>query len=247
MTTTIYDKQSGLITCDSRWSIPDDRFGVLYVDDADFSKIEIVNNHVFVFAGRANVISAWKIFLRAQASGMRLPEPTMDGIAALVAELGTGALKYYTGQDIEWPDSVNPTTLITGTGSIHAARCLEVNKCPRKAVSSAMKYDLCTGGVVRYVELQSGNHNLNSCVGFKSLTQAFLEKGMVMFNGNQIEKGPVPFKDAVAIDPAVADWHQKLSTGSVLDSVQAPCDAMFNKPSAAEREGMTNVLKDIFG
>ncbi|UZZ08942.1 hypothetical protein NDO41_16225 [Ectopseudomonas mendocina] len=247
MTTTIYDKENGLITCDSRWSIPDNRFGVLYVDEAEFSKVEIVNGHVFVFAGKANIISAWKYFLRAQAAGIVLPEPTMAGIAALVAELGTGTLKYYYGQDIVLPDQSNPMTVIAGTGSSHAARCWEANKCPKKAVSSAMMYDVCTGGEVRYVELQSGANNLNSCVGFKSLQRAFLEKGMVMFNGNQIEKGPVPFKEAADIDPTVADWHQKIANGSVLENVQAPCDAMFSKPSDEERARMSAVLKDVFG
>lgn len=247
MTTTIYDRAVEMITCDSRWSIPDERFGVLYVDEAEFSKVEIANGHAFVFAGKSNVIHAWKVFLQARERGVAMPEPTMDGISALVAELGTGALKYYYGQDIVLPSQDDPHTVFAGTGSSHAARCWESNRCPKKAVASAMMFDVCTGGEVRYVELKSGKHNLTACQGVNSLDQAFLNKGMVMFNRNEIEKGPVPFKDAADIDPSVAEWYKKAASGSILDNVQAPCDAMFSKPSAEERGRMSAVLKDIFG
>lgn len=247
MTTTIYDKAAGMITCDSRWSIPDDRFGVLYVDDAEFSKVEIVGHRAFVFAGKANVINDWKVFLRSRSLGIPMVEPTMEGISALVAEIGTGTLIYYYGQDIVLPDQSNPLTVFAGTGSNHAARCWKANKCPQKAVSSAMMFDICTGGDIRYVELQSGKHNLSSCIGAASLDQAFLNKGMVMFNRTEIEKGPVPFKEAAAIDPAVAEWYKTAANGSILDEVQAPCDAIYSKPSEEDREGMRAVLKDIFG
>ncbi len=247
MTTTIYDRAKGLITCDSRWSIPDDRFGVLYVDEAEFSKIEIASGHAFVFAGKAEVIHAWKVFLKNRERGIAMAEPTMDGISALVAELGSGNWKYYYGQDIALPDQANPQTIFAGTGSSHAARCWQANRCPKKAVASAMIYDICTGGEIRYVELQSGKHNLISCRGVQSLDQAFLNKGMVMFNRNESDKGPVPFKEAAEIDPSVAEWYKKAAGGSLLDNVQAPCDAMFSKASEEDRAQMSAVLKGIFG
>lgn len=247
MTTTVYDSAKGTVSCDSRWSIPDDRFGVLYVDEAPYQKIEIVNGHAFVFAGMAPVIHAWKLHLRAAAAGHVLAEPSMIGMAVLVAEIGSGRLKYRYQQDIELPDQTNPETIFAGTGSLHAARCWQVNKCPKKAVETAMMYDICTGGEVKYVELQSGRHNLIPCEGISCLDQAFLTKGMVMFNRNEHDKGPIPFKEAAAIDPQVAEWYNKAANGSLLNDVQAPCDAVFSKPLPEDERRMSEVLRDIFG
>ena len=247
MTTTIYDRAKGVIACDSRWSIPDDRFGVLYVDEAPYLKIEIAQNHAFVFAGKAPIIGQWKVYLRARAEGQNLPVPPMQGIAALVAEIGSGKLKHYYKQDIILPDVFDAQTIFAGTGSTHAARCWQANQCPARAVASAMNFDICTGGEVRYVELLSGQHNLSHCHGIESLNQAFLHKGMVMFNRSELDKSPIPFKDAAGIDPNVAEWYNKAASGSLLQDIQAPCDAVFGKPTAEDETRMKDVLDSIFG
>jgi hypothetical protein len=246
MTTTVYDGVRKMITCDSRWSLPDERFGVLYVDEAPFQKLEIVRDHAFVFAGKAVVINAWKIYLQARASGRALDLPTMDGIAVLVAFLQTGALKHYYGQDIILPDVFDPQTIFAGTGSTPAARCWEINRCPHRAVMSAMDFDVSTGGEVKFVELSSGQHNLTLCQGLNSLEKAFMEKGMVMFNRNDVSKMPIPFKEAAAMDPAVASLFTDAEAGILGQRVQAPCDAMFKKPTQDDVNRMSMVLDDIF-
>lgn len=247
MTTTIYDRAKKIVACDSRWSIPDDRFGVLYVDEAPYLKIEIAENHAFVFAGKAPVIGQWKTFLRGRAAGLEILRPTMHGIAALIAEIGSGNLKHYYKQDIVLPDVFDVHTVFAGTGSIHAARCWQTNQCAARAVSSAKNFDVCTGGEIRFVELQSGHHNLIQCDGFDSLNQAFLNKGMVMFNRSELDKSPIPFKEAALLDPGVAELYQVAASGSLLENVQAPCDAVFGTPTPEDEARMDQVLKDIFG
>lgn len=246
MTTTVYDKAQSMVACDSRWSIPGD-FGVLYVDEAPFQKIEVFRDRVFVFAGRAPVIDLWKKYLRAASNGLNVPQPSLEGIALLIAETGTGALVDSYQQDIMLPDPMSPETVFAGTGSTHAARCWIANKCPKRAVESAMNYDVYSGGEVRFLELLTGNSNLIECQGIESLGQAFIEKGMVMFTRNDQEKGPIPFKDAAAMDPAVAElYHGKAANGSLIQDVQAPCDGVFNKPLPEDEMRISETLRKIF-
>lgn len=246
MTTTVYDKASGIVACDSRWSIPGG-FGVLYVDEAPFQKIEVHKKNVFVFAGRAIVIDQWKKFLRAAEKGLQTPVPTLDGIAMLIAESETGNLVDSHQQDIFLPDQVAPHTVFAGTGSTHAARCWTANKCAMRAVESAMSYDINSGGTVRFMELFTGNDNLIDCQGIESLDQAFLEKGMVMFTRNDQDKSPIPFKQAATLDPQVAELYGRAANGSLRQDVQAPCDAVFNKALPEDEKRISDTLRKIFG
>lgn len=246
MTTTVYDQKSGYVACDSRWSILGD-FGVLYVDDAPFQKIEVVNGVVFVFAGRAPVIDAWKKYLRSLAKGETSEAPTLEGVALLAAKLGGGELLDHYQQDILLPSPVEPTTSFAGTGASHAARCWVSNQCAKRAVQSAMLYDLYSGGEVRHVELMSGNSNLITCEGIESLDQAFLEQGMVMLTRNDQAKGPMPFKVAAELDSELKELYGKVANGSMRAEIQAPCDAVFNKPLPEDKARISETLKGIFG
>lgn len=245
MTTTVYDKAKSLVACDSRWSVPSD-FGVLYVDEAPFQKIEVYKNHAFVFAGMAPVIDQWKKHLRASASGLVTPQPGLHGIALLVAELGSGNLVEAYQQDIVLPDRINPATVFAGTGSTHAARCWITNRCAKRAVVSAMSHDVGSGGEVRYLELLTRHSNLIQCEGIESLDKAFIEKGMVMFTRNDQAKGPIPFAEAAKLDQQVAELYGKAASGSLRQDVQAPCDAVFNMPLPEDEKRISETLRRIF-
>ncbi|MBH3360425.1 hypothetical protein [Pseudomonas guariconensis] len=242
MTTTVYDKAKLLVSCDSRWSIPGD-FGVLYVDEAPFQKIEVFRDNVFVFAGMAPGIDAWKKYLRMKAAGMQVARPSLDGIAFCNAKIGCGTVLGYHEQDIILPGQA---AMFTGTGSTHAARCWIANGCAKKAVQSAMAYDICSGGVVRHLELSTGEGNLIKCEGIESLNQAFLDKGMVMLNRHDQEKGAIPFKEAAALDPQVAALYGMAANGSLREHVQAPCDAVFNKPTEEDERRVDEMLSKMF-
>ena len=246
MTTTVYNRDSGVVACDSRWSILGE-FGVLYVDEAPFIKIERAGTAAFVFAGKAPVIHAWKLFLRSMERGEPAEQPTLEGIALLVARMGCGSLLDAHRQDIFLPNEEEADTVFAGTGSSHAARCWLSNKCAKRAVESAMQYDGNSGGPVRYVELLSGKHNLIACQGIESLEQAFLEKGMVMLTRNDQAKGPMPFKDAAEIDPAVRELYSQVATGAMRNEIQAPCDAVFSKPKPEDDARIGKTLRSIFG
>lgn len=243
MTTTVYDRATKVVACDSRWSIPG-AFGVLYVDDAPFQKIEVTDDSVFIFAGMAPVIDQWKKHLRARKAGQLTPQPPLAGIAVLAAEIGSGSVVAHWGQDIVYPDPNNPDIFLAGTGSTHAARCWQTNKCPHKAVATAMSNDLYSGGTVRFFELETKQNNLIQCDGIEILNDAFLTRGMVMFNQ---EKGPVTFREAAQLHPDVANLYKQAANGALSEQVQAPCDAVFNKPTAEDEKRFSDALQKIFG
>lgn len=241
MTTNVYDQRSGFITSDSRWSFEKD-FAIMYVDDTGFDKIEEARGKVFLFAGDSEIIQLWKTFLRSgplSSSG----RPKIEGIAILIAEASTGRLVYHYGQDILLPDSENPMTSFAGSGARSAAQCWQANNCAKKAVESAKGFDLFSGGDVKFFELSTGKHNLNEQIDVKDLKAAFIKKGMVMFTANSQQ--PVTVQEAAANDPRVAKIVDAIAQGSV--SLKAPCDAMYNQPTHADKKRLDAALDEIFG
>jgi hypothetical protein len=246
MTTTVYDKTNKLLTSDSRWSYDRD-FGVLYVDDIGFDKIEAAPGmhgigYAFLFAGNSGVIQQWKSYIRSNpAPGVA--SPACVGIALLVVVVGTGEIVFEYGQDILLPDSIQPTISFAGSGSIHAAQCWESNKCARKAVDSAMSLDVFSGGEIKYFELLSSKNNLNAQIDLSDMSKAFIEKGMVMFKPNS--QTPVPVKEAAANDARVKDLCDKIASGQV--TLNAPCDAMFNRPTPEDEDRLKAAMARVFG
>ncbi|MFL1528014.1 hypothetical protein [Pseudomonas sp. O230] len=240
MTTNVYDRTTGFITSDSRWSVEKD-FAFMYVDDTGFDKIEEARGKVFLFAGDSEIIQLWKTFLR---SGPLSSEgrPKIEGIAILIADSATGKLVYHYGQDILLPDSEDPDTSFAGSGARSAAQCWQANNCAKKAVETAKSFDVASGGEVKSFELSTGLHNLNDQIDVKELKAAFLKKGMVMFTANSQQ--PVTVQEAAANDPRVAQIVQAIAQGSV--SLKAPCDAMYNQPTHADKKRLDAALDAIF-
>lgn len=240
MTTNVYDRESGFLTSDSRWSFRTG-FGVLYVDDTGFDKIEEARGNAFLFAGDSHVIQLWKDWLRADpisAAG----RPTQEGIAVLIAQTATRALIYHYGQDIMWEANGDWTQSFAGSGAMYAAPCWTQNKCAHRAVDSAKTHDQFSGGEVKFFELSSGSHNLKNDIEVTALGKAFLGKGMVMYKANS---NPIPVQEALKTDPRVAQICDEIASGQ--RSLSAPCDAMYNKPTKQDDLRLNAALDRIFG
>ncbi|MHB0825079.1 hypothetical protein ACYCFL_05545 [Stutzerimonas nitrititolerans] len=244
MTTTVYDKAKLRVACDSRWSIPGD-FGVIFVDEAPFYKVGVYGKYAFLFAGRAPVISDWKRYLALSEAGVSVGQPSLEGIAVLVAELDSGALVDSYMQDIMWPSTEEPQSVFAGTGSLHAANCWYINRSADRAIETAKGFDLCTGGPIRYVELSSGERNWRDCQGLDCLNNAFLEKGMVMLNRADRNNSVIPFAQAAEMDPSVAELYNKAASGALGSEVQAPCDAIFNHAPHDEQKRFAKALHEL--
>lgn len=240
MTTNVYDNAGGLLTSDSRWSIQAD-FGIMYVDDTGFDKIEEAAGNAFLFAGDSQVIQQWKDFLRSaplSAAG----RPGITGIAILITDLTQGSLVYHYGQDIILPSYDNPLQSFAGSGAMYAAPCWQVNGCARLAVNSAKANDRFSGGEVKFFELATRENNLSNDIGVSELGNALLGKGMVMYNANS---NTVPVQEAMKQDPRVAELCKKIANGQ--RSLSAPCDAMFNRPTQQDELRLNAALDRIFG
>lgn len=243
MTTNVYDQSKLLITSDSRWSILTD-FGVIYVDDTGFDKIEISKDHAFVFAGNAGVIQLWKDYIRASQAGIPLARPSAKGISLLVAKMGCGSFVEAYGQDISLPSKAKPVVSFAGTGSHPAAVCWFANKCGKRAIDSAKARDYYSGGTVSFLELNTRVGNQQNNRNADKLSEAFLDKGMVMYTPG-ITSSSVPLTQAAASDPRVAEWLKKIAEGSV--EIQAPCDSMFAEPTEEENSRLDAAMASIFG
>ncbi len=243
MTTNVYDKTKFLVTTDSRWSIITD-IGVIYVDDTGFDKIETAKDHAFVFAGNSAVIQNWKDYIRGSQSGQPLSRPSAKGISLLVAKLGSGSFVEAYGQDIGLPNKLRPTVSFAGTGAHPAALCWIANKCGRRAIDSAKSRDYYSGGEVMYLELDTRNSNLRNDRNADKLSEAFLEKGMIMYTPG-LTAASVPLALAAESDPRVAEWMQKIAEGAV--EIQAPCDSMFAEPTEEEDARLDAAMASIFG
>lgn len=237
MTTTVFDGAKGFLTSDSRWS-KDTDYAVLYVDDTGFDKIETAEGLVFLFAGNSMVIQQWKTYLRASLVGAR---PTQAGIALLIAEIATGNLLHLYQQDILLPDSTNPVTSFAGSGARHAVRCWETNSCAKKAVDTAKTADIYSGGEIKFFELATGQHNLTNSSDLAGMGRAFLERGKVMYTSND---KPISVQEAAANDPRVAELCKEIAKGKI--PLNAPCDAMYNQPTADDDRRLDDVLSKFF-
>lgn len=243
MTTNVYDGFQGIASTDSRWSAGRD-FAIFYVDDTGFEKIVVRDDAVFLFAGDSSVIQQWKDYLAGPRYSHAAGEPPLEGIALLIVNAATKEIIYGYGQDITLNDqSAKAIASFAGSGGRLAAECWRQNFCAKRAIDTAKQIDVFSGGETKFFELTSKTGNLIKDVGLKGLGEAFKERGMVMFLA-QLDK-PMSIQEAQAIDPRVAEFAQQVASGQV--PLSAPCDAMYNTPSAEEKAELRKVLGNLFG
>lgn len=244
MTTTVYDGIAKIAATDSRWSISLEN-AVVYVDDSNFDKIEYLSDKrlVVTFAGNASLIEVWKTWFRTGMQGSR-PSVSEKGpsgeefsIATCILSLNDGGVLFAHGQDIEIENAK-----FAGSGGIHAHGCWQNHKCAVRAVDSAKKLDVFSGGETKYVNMMAGEHNLNSPLSCRDMTTSFLSKGFVMYLHNKADS-PVPFQEAVSRDRAMEQLAQDIASGAVV--ARAPCDAMFKPWTPEEEKQLDDVLARI--
>lgn len=235
MTTNVLDTSAGVLASDSRWSIDTPAF-VAFVDDTGFDKIAVYRHLGFMFAGSSMLIQGWKDWIANNpSSGDELPAVECEGeaMALSITDLERRTVMFEHGQDIQ-----HPVARFAGTGSRHAFLCWNANGCAKKAVESAKIMDCYSGGEVKYLHCVTLQHNLSNSVSFQIVGTKFLEKGMIMYKGNGA--GVIPFKEAAANDSAVERLRQDIASGKAVAS--APCDAMYNSWTPAEKSRLGRVL-----
>lgn len=242
MTTNVFDGIQGIAGTDSRWSVELD-YAIFYVDDAGFEKIVVRDDAVFLFAGNSAVIQQWKDYLAGQRYSHSASEPPLAGIALLIVNAVTKEIIYGYGQDITLNGADQKAVAsFAGSGGRRAAQCWIQNMCAKRAIDTAKQVDVFSGGETKFFELTSKTGNLIEDVGLQGLGKAFKEKGMVMYLA-QLDK-PMSIQEAQALDPRVAEFAQQVASGQV--PLNAPCDAMYNTPTAEDKAELRKVLGTLF-
>ena len=216
MTTNVVDTAACILASDSRWSFPvlsmtGNTHAWIYVDDADFDKIEVGKDYSFIFAGSSTLMEEWKTWHRQPLMSRPRVE---DGFSLCFVNMATRNVEFEHGQRIVGSDH-----RFAGTGAYYAYQCWIINKSAKKAVESAYRDDILSGGTVKYLDLNTKNNNINAANVSKSINQKAAEKGLVMYMNQSAPKG-IPLAAAAAGDPLVKEALKKVASGSV--AAQAP-------------------------
>lgn len=242
MTTNVRDSSNGYLASDSRWTWdlrPHGHTYQLLLDDAGYEKIISAKSSVFMFAGDALVIDAWKQAIKvssdtgAQVAWSNLP---INGMAISIVNMPSGSIRYEFGHEIDMESAS-----FAGTGSYGAAGCWLINKCAKKAVESAKSTDPHTGGTVRYQNFLTGENNLVPDGDLNDLIPQFLTRSIVMTaNTTHSEK----FSEVAANDDELRQvLYEARAQGS---GPKAPCDAVFNVWPSAEKAKLVAAMENLF-
>ena len=243
MTTNVFDGNAGMLATDSRWSIPWGSHRIIYVDDAQFDKIELYEDTAFVFAGKGDGVQVWKNWIRSRPTDLSL-RPNVEGVSICMVDVPTGAIEEFSRGD----NIVREGAYFAGSGKLHAYKCWDANRDAVKSVATAKQMDYCTGGETKFLELATRSHNLSYPtvnVTVEMVARAIDERGTVVdiSVGNS---GVVPFnlKDIAANDGELASLKAKIASGEI--SPEAPCDGMYTEWTDGQKSKLDNALSRVF-
>lgn len=245
MTTNVFDSIAGVVSTDSRWSVRWGNQRLIYVDDTDFHKIEIVKNAVFMFAGHGMRIQEWKNWLRSSPdSGAN--RPMLEGIVLTMVSMDTRKILMQHGVDIE-----RAGAYFAGTGARFAVPCWQTNRDAVKSVATAIQSDPWSGGKVKFVDLVSKSNNLvtngvTACTDINAVGAAILTRGTVMqlSQNSSIQHAPFQLSQLAANDSDLSGLVADLVAQRVVP--EAPCDGMFNEWTQEEVRALDCELAKLF-
>lgn len=240
MTTNVFDGNAAVMATDSRWSIRHGKY-VIYLDDTGFEKIELRNQHAFMFAGNGLRIQEWKSWIRSDPKDDST-QPAEEGICVCVVSMDTKQVKFSVKQDVEREGG-----FFAGSGSTYAVPCWLVNKDAKRAVDTAKQSDIFSGGEIKFFNFATGAHNLGYPSGditIQMVVEAINKRGLAMTT-NVNSTQPFPFAVAANDNPELAEIRQKIANGEL--SANAPCDGMYNEWTKEEKSSLKRALGDVFG
>lgn len=245
MTTNVFDGNRGVIATDSRWSVLWSRW-LVYVDDARFEKIERYKNNSFMFAGKGEVIQAWKTWIRSEPQDASAI-PSCDGISVCIVNADTRTVTFCERQDI-----VKEGAYFSGTGSRYAYMCWEKNRSAQRSVESAKGVDYFTGGEVKFLDMVDGSHNLHlgtADVTIQMVSSALNTRGMVMEIAAKTGNVGAPFKlsDIAANDAELQELQElqgMIASGALTP--EAPCDGMHSEWTDDQKTKLQTALATVF-
>lgn len=255
---------------DSRWTLNYNHLGQtkhLFLDDAGYHKLLKVRatgaeiDLIFMFAGDAAVIDGWKKSInaiRSRQAHVPFEQLPVDGMNVAVASSSVTDLLYQFGVEFSVGDEAN----FAGSGSFAAAESWQSCQCARTAVESAKQQDAYTGGTVRYINLQTGEHNLvDDQIGLAELIAMFKQLAMVRALSSRLPTGEGNMNkisqtidtsvkpansevmDAGEIAAEMASFDKSVAAGAMP---KAPCDAYFQPWPEEDRKNFVGLMNNLF-
>lgn len=239
MTTNVYDLQTGLMTSDSRWSCQEGDW-IAYVDDTKFDKIISDDQLGFLFAGNMLKIAAWKGWIAQGRAGL---PPDDDGInlSIIGIDMQTGQVVISTDYMLKSIIEEILAACYAGTGGNYAKDCWQVNRCAKRAVSSAMAQDDFSGGQVMFAERCSRQTNVDNTASVLSVIDQMKVRGMMI--NTKDDRKPVPLKEAAndPTNPVAQALARKVLAGKA--ELSAPFPGMNQPWTQEKKEEVLDVLK----
>ena len=255
MTTNVYDDTQNMLACDSRWTYKSAKGDItMYIDDAQFEKLEVINGIACMFAGEAEGILQWKNHLRDPHN---VPEPDLekenpaDHVSIFLVEDKSGRVIFHYGHESRArldQNGVLHYATFAGTGAVHATIIWQMSGCPLQATKHAIRSDSSCGGVVRQYNPVTGKGNLVECKGLDSVLAKLKERGIVMMSTEQSTGASdlvaMGVAEAASINPDVQQALDDLEAGRA--GFSAPCDAMTKRMPTEKRLELRSVVNKYF-
>ncbi|MDO8693512.1 MAG: hypothetical protein Q7J51_05390 [Sheuella sp.] len=241
MTTNVYDKLTGMMATDSRWSIEWGGF-LLYIDDSGFDKIELFNDCAVMFAGDSAEIEKWKRWMAINPSDLsEMPEPVKINVC--ISRESDLQVIYQYKQSI-----IDETGYFAGTGTNYALQCWLKNRDAKKAVATATLSDHRSGGDVMYYDLKNKSSNLSSRVLGEADLSAQYVSAQILSRGSFMNmalglSGSISFDQALLENPDLKEMKDMISAGTLTAS--APFEGMGAPWPDEERQKLKNAMQSI--
>lgn len=220
MTTNVFSliQSYKIMACDSRWSYETERF-LYYVDDSGYEKIVFTERMVAIFAGKANIIELFKRWIN---NGFVDSMPNPNGISIIAYDILRD--EFFTrNHRFAYPSDNNPQVLFSGSGAFDAMRSWEKHNNCIQAVQDACLTDIYTGGMVKFFNVLSQEHNIPFVqTPLSDLFNLLKERGFVMRkHAKQLNAIAEPIKTAMN-DPEILQDLSGLSSSEASFDAPAP-------------------------
>lgn len=233
MTTNVFCKKNNVLASDSRWSYRplDDGVAVTraiaFVDNAGYDKMAFDIDTGYMFAGPLDVIAKWREWALSPNQQI-MPRPAVaPDFAVCMTDLTSGDIFMEHGQKVS-----DTFCRMAGTGAKHAYECWAVNQDAMRAVESAAKADVFSGGNVKFLMDGGRSHNLDFSVPVGAIRDEFLKRGMVMYID---ERKAIPVHEAAKNDPRIGNLLDAVIKGQLSAEAPSGLDPVVWTPSDEKR------------
>lgn len=189
MTTTAFDCDKGIVSCDTRWSadvsLLDGNY-ILLVDDTGFNKITFRKGGGIICAGDGLTIEKLKKWWTSDPFDPDdLPDLKENGkfkvSVMVIAANGERLFDAGPKQVVYNPEKQHMHAIFSGSGGGMAAGVFLQCGCVKSSVSVAKEVDPKSGGEVKYHILSTEENNLqDETMDYNSITDSMRNRGMLM-------------------------------------------------------------------